>query len=127
MAAATPMRECEGSTVQRRPSVPSSGSREPASEWGGTSCLRETASGGCPRPLPRPAPPALAREHAGDPDLTRWRAYIDAPAEPCASCSLRGVCKGGCKVVASFLDGGLSPDPECPRVVDFRLRDRPIE
>jgi radical SAM protein with 4Fe4S-binding SPASM domain len=52
---------------------------------------------------------------------------MDAPAEPCASCSLRGVCKGGCKVVASFLGGGLGPDPECPRVVDFRSPETSTE
>lgn len=58
--------------------------------------------------------------HAADPELTRWRAYLDAPAEPCASCSLRPVCKGGCKVVATHLLGAHGPDPECPRVVAHR-------
>ena len=58
--------------------------------------------------------------HAADPDLARWRAYVDAPAEPCASCSLRTVCKGGCKVVATHLHGAHGPDPECPRVVSHR-------
>ena len=43
-----------------------------------------------------------------------------APAEPCASCSLRTVCKGGCKVVATRLLGAHGPDPECPRVVSHR-------
>jgi radical SAM protein with 4Fe4S-binding SPASM domain len=62
----------------------------------------------------------LARDYAVDPELARWRTYVDAPAEPCASCSLRPVCKGGCKVVASFVSGALGPDPECPRVIDFR-------
>jgi radical SAM protein with 4Fe4S-binding SPASM domain len=56
--------------------------------------------------------------HAGDPELARWRAHVSAPPEPCASCSLRSVCKGGCKVVASFVKGVHGPDPECPRVVD---------
>jgi radical SAM protein with 4Fe4S-binding SPASM domain len=62
----------------------------------------------------------LAHHHGADPELARWRAYIDAPAEPCASCAMRVVCKGGCKVVASFVDGELGPDPECPRVITFR-------
>ena len=62
----------------------------------------------------------LAREYAVDPELARWRAYVEGPSEPCASCPLRTVCKGGCKVVASFIGGGLGPDPECPRVVDFK-------
>ena len=64
----------------------------------------------------------LATDHATDPELTRWRAYVDAPAEPCASCTLRPVCKGGCKVVASFVDGAHGPDPECPRVRAHRGR-----
>jgi radical SAM protein with 4Fe4S-binding SPASM domain len=64
----------------------------------------------------------LALEHAEDPELTRWRAYTEAPPEPCASCALQPVCKGGCKVVASFVDGAHGPDPECPRVIDFRSR-----
>jgi radical SAM protein with 4Fe4S-binding SPASM domain len=66
----------------------------------------------------------LGRNHRTDPELARWRAYIADPAEPCASCSLRAVCKGGCKVVASFVDGALGPDPECPRVVEYRCGPR---
>ncbi len=62
----------------------------------------------------------LAGGHARDEGLTRWRAWVDAPDEPCASCSLRKVCKGGCKVVTSFVEGAHGPDPECPRVVDAR-------
>lgn len=58
--------------------------------------------------------------HAGDPDLAAWRRTVDDPAEPCASCSLRAVCKGGCKVVAGFLEGAHGPDPECPRVIAWR-------
>jgi radical SAM protein with 4Fe4S-binding SPASM domain len=61
----------------------------------------------------------LARGWAEDPELARWRGFADSPPEPCASCTLRPVCKGGCKVVSAFLargDGALRPDPECPRV-----------
>jgi radical SAM protein with 4Fe4S-binding SPASM domain len=58
--------------------------------------------------------------HAHDPELARWRDYLDSPPEPCASCTLRHVCKGGCKVVAAHVDGAHGPDPECPRVVDVR-------
>jgi radical SAM protein with 4Fe4S-binding SPASM domain len=54
--------------------------------------------------------------HADDVELGRWRAYVAAPQEPCASCTLRTVCKGGCKIVSSYLDGVHGPDPECPRV-----------
>jgi radical SAM protein with 4Fe4S-binding SPASM domain len=58
----------------------------------------------------------LANGFARDATLERWRAWTRAPDEPCASCSLRSVCKGGCKVVASHVDGAHGPDPECPRV-----------
>ncbi len=64
----------------------------------------------------------LASGHAADPTLEQWRAYVAAPPEPCASCSLRPVCKGGCKVVAGFVDGVHGPDPECPRVLAHRGR-----
>jgi radical SAM protein with 4Fe4S-binding SPASM domain len=75
--------------------------------------------------------PLLAEDLASgmndDPEIARWRAYPNAAPEPCASCSLRSVCKGGCKIVASFLRGepgeDHSPDPECPRVRAFRKRD----
>jgi radical SAM protein with 4Fe4S-binding SPASM domain len=58
----------------------------------------------------------LAAGHARDPELASWRAFHHAPSEPCASCPLRPVCKGGCKVVANFIDRAHGPDPECPRV-----------
>lgn len=51
-----------------------------------------------------------------DPSLDRFRAYHAAPPEPCASCPLRPVCRGGCQVVSQHLKGGFEPDPECPRV-----------
>ena len=51
-----------------------------------------------------------------DATLASFRAYPEAPPEPCASCSLRTICRGGCKVVAAHLGAPMSPDPECPRV-----------
>ena len=66
-------------------------------------------------------PGDLARGCRGDDHLRRWRRPAIAPPEPCASCSLAPVCKGGCKVVASFVSGALGPDPECPRVVAHRI------
>jgi pyrroloquinoline quinone biosynthesis protein E len=63
---------------------------------------------------------SLVRGHERDPEFARWRAYNAAPAEPCVSCDLRPVCKGGCKVVSTFVDGVHGPDPECPRVRAFR-------
>lgn len=62
----------------------------------------------------------LAEDYASDADLAAWRAYAEDPPEPCASCGLRTVCKGGCKVVASYVERRHGPDPECPRVVAYR-------
>jgi radical SAM protein with 4Fe4S-binding SPASM domain len=56
-----------------------------------------------------------------DPVLGAYRAFPEAPPEPCASCTLRPVCRGGCKVVADFVDGAMGPDPECPRVRRLRV------
>jgi radical SAM protein with 4Fe4S-binding SPASM domain len=61
----------------------------------------------------------LAAGYADDDDLGRWRSYVEAPAEPCASCPIRSVCKGGCKVVSAFLSETHGPDPECPRVESY--------
>jgi radical SAM protein with 4Fe4S-binding SPASM domain len=51
-----------------------------------------------------------------DPVLREFRAFPESPPEPCASCMIRKVCRGGCKVVARFVSGAFGPDPECPRV-----------
>ena len=58
----------------------------------------------------------LVLGHAADPELARWRAFSRSPPEPCGSCALGPVCKGGCKAVSLFVDGVHGPDPECPRV-----------
>ena len=58
----------------------------------------------------------LATGWASEPGLAPFRNYAANPAQPCASCTLRTVCKGGCKVVSEYANGGLGPDPECPRV-----------
>ena len=53
-----------------------------------------------------------------------FRAWREAD-EPCRSCEYLTLCRGGCKAVALHLEGDAGrPDPECPRVVDFR-RGRP--
>lgn len=49
-----------------------------------------------------------------------FREHSDRPPEPCSSCSLRRVCRGGCRVVAAHAGEPEGPDPECPRVLDFR-------
>ncbi|MBI2390999.1 MAG: radical SAM protein [Deltaproteobacteria bacterium] len=44
-----------------------------------------------------------------------------AAPEPCASCPVRAVCRGGCRVVSRHLQGDpFVPDPECPRVQEAR-------
>ncbi|MEO7331264.1 MAG: radical SAM protein [Minicystis sp.] len=66
------------------------------------------------------AAPALPLATAWDDDseLARFRAYHAAPPEPCRSCALFNVCRGGCQVVSRHETGGaLAPDPECPRVL----------
>ena len=60
--------------------------------------------------------PAL-RERVGAGAL---RGYHAAPAEPCGSCALVAVCRGGCQVVTRHETGGFGPDPECPRVIAHR-------
>jgi radical SAM protein with 4Fe4S-binding SPASM domain len=62
----------------------------------------------------------LPRDHQDDEELARWRAWSRSPPEPCGSCSIRDVCKGGCKIVSAFVDGAHGADPECPRVVAWR-------
>lgn len=49
-----------------------------------------------------------------------FRRFVAAPPEPCASCALRSVCRGGCKVVSRHLGEGFASDPECPRVIAHR-------
>ena len=50
-----------------------------------------------------------------------YRGYSSAPPEPCASCVHQRVCRGGCRVVAKFVTGDArAPDPECPRVLEWR-------
>jgi radical SAM protein with 4Fe4S-binding SPASM domain len=52
------------------------------------------------------------------------RGWRDA-AEPCNSCEYHALCRGGCKVVSGHAGDVRAPDPECPRVVDHRARERP--
>lgn len=53
-----------------------------------------------------------------------FRTWREA-AEPCRSCSYHELCRGGCKVVSAHVNGdAASPDPECPRVIDWAGRAR---
>jgi radical SAM protein with 4Fe4S-binding SPASM domain len=60
--------------------------------------------------------PSFDEAWRSDPALESFRGFVAAPPEPCASCALRSVCRGGCKVVSSHLAQAMVPDPECPRV-----------
>ena len=62
----------------------------------------------------------LARGWSSERGMAPFRDYVAAPLEPCASCTLRAVCKGGCKVVSEHAGEGIGPDPECPRVLEAR-------
>ncbi len=53
-------------------------------------------------------------------ELTRFRESVSSPAEPCASCAIRSVCRGGCRIVSEHLASSFAPDPECPRVIAWR-------
>lgn len=65
----------------------------------------------------RTAPCSFARGE----DAAQFAAYPSRAPEPCASCSVRAVCRGGCRVVAAHLEGdAFRPDPECPRVIAHR-------
>jgi radical SAM protein with 4Fe4S-binding SPASM domain len=70
----------------------------------------------------------LLRGHRHDADLARWRRDEARSSEPCTSCPIADVCKGGCQAVSTFVLGDHGPDPECPRVVDHRLAEgaRPL-
>ncbi|MDB4936121.1 MAG: Radical domain heme biosynthesis protein [Labilithrix sp.] len=61
----------------------------------------------------------LARGWADEPGMAPFRAYPKAPAGACVECTLRTVCKGGCKVVSEYAGEGIAADPECPRVREW--------
>lgn len=59
---------------------------------------------------------AGGRDWVDDDGLAAWRARAEAPPEPCASCTYRAVCRGGCRVVAAHAGDWRAADPECVRV-----------
>ena len=60
---------------------------------------------------------ALDTAWRDDATLGEFRAYQAALPEPCASCSFRASCRGGCRIVAAAVGvTPWAPDPECPRV-----------
>ncbi len=59
---------------------------------------------------------AIRRGWQAEAGFAPFRAHAASPPEPCASCTLRSVCRGGCKIVSQHVLGTFAPDPECPRV-----------
>jgi radical SAM protein with 4Fe4S-binding SPASM domain len=50
--------------------------------------------------------------------ITSW---VQKAVQPCSSCGYLDICKGGCHAVAEFVTGDFSnPDPDCPRVVEYK-------
>ncbi len=72
---------------------------------------------------PAPAEGSLAERWESAPELERFRASVRERPEPCASCGLRTVCRGGCRIVSEHLTGGFAPDPECPRVLAWKATE----
>ena len=61
----------------------------------------------------------LPNRWADAPELARYRRWVDAAPEPCASCDYLRHCKGGCHAVALAALGSIDqPDPDCPWVVE---------
>jgi radical SAM protein with 4Fe4S-binding SPASM domain len=73
------------------------------------------------------APPVEVKADAVDAYWERsdafgaFRRWKQAAAEPCRSCDYLALCRGGCRVVSAHVAGdAAAPDPECPRVIDWR-------
>lgn len=62
----------------------------------------------------------LVQAWSSDHELEQFRRYHANPEEPCRSCVLRSVCRGGCQIVSRQAFGAFGPDPECPQVMRRR-------
>jgi radical SAM protein with 4Fe4S-binding SPASM domain len=73
-------------------------------------------------PPGRPRVDQLAAYWSDERAFEPFRAWRDAD-QPCRSCAYHALCRGGCKVVSAHVCGDArAPDPECPRVVDWRAK-----
>lgn len=60
----------------------------------------------------------LSAAWRADETLRSYRDHHKQPPAPCAHCTYRTLCKGGCRAVAHHTTGDpFAPDPECPRVL----------
>ncbi|MGA2916646.1 MAG: radical SAM protein [Sedimentisphaerales bacterium] len=65
-------------------------------------------------------PSGLNREGTFE-KITNWQQK--AP-QPCKSCSYLNICKGGCHAVAEYITRDFNnPDPDCPKVVQYRMEN----
>ncbi|MCB9682964.1 MAG: radical SAM protein [Alphaproteobacteria bacterium] len=101
-----PLDHLEAHGVSGCPGGQSLWSRGVDGTWSPCSFAHDAAADGSPDAL-----------WATDPTLQAWRDRAATPPAPCADCTYRAVCRGGCRVVARHLTGdALAADPECPRV-----------
>jgi len=53
--------------------------------------------------------------------LNAFRSLTAKAVEPCRSCEYLSICKSGCRAVSLHVSGDFfAPDPECPRVYDYK-------
>lgn len=64
----------------------------------------------------REAEPLHADTWRRDRTLDAFRDFAATLPEPCASCPMATVCRGGCRIVAGASGDAFRPDPECPKV-----------
>jgi len=51
------------------------------------------------------------------------RRWVDRAPEPCRSCDYLHICKGGCQGVSEYVLGDYDlPDPDCPRVKEYKVK-----
>ncbi len=57
----------------------------------------------------------------------KFKEIVENAQEPCKTCAHLALCRCGCRAVALYYGGAFSsPDPECPRVVDYRSKEKTI-
>lgn len=64
---------------------------------------------------------ALRAQRSAPGTFGEFARYRREPPEPCRSCEYLSLCRGGCRAVALHTSHDAhTPDPECPRVIDWR-------
>jgi radical SAM protein with 4Fe4S-binding SPASM domain len=53
--------------------------------------------------------------------ITDW---VQKAPQPCMSCDYLDICKGGCHAVSEYVTGDFSnPDPDCPKVIEYKMEN----